>query len=242
MIDKRLGKSKKYASLKSDRSRVLYVLMYAHADCEGKIDGDPEEIKMECCPRLPYSIKEIAFSVTELNDVDLIDLYEVDEKPYIKFKRFDDFQIGIRKDREAKSFIPESLQTNSGVTPSLYLRLNLRVKEVKEVKEIKEVKKENIYSDKFQQFWNIYPKKKEKIDANKAWRQLTKSQQEECIIASNNYAIECQQEGKEQRHIKLPKTFLNKESERWKDYLKEPEQLDGWAKRETERLKKGEDK
>lgn len=140
MINRRLCKSKKFARLKSDRSRVLYVLMYTHTDCEGRINGDPEEIKTDCCPYLRYSKQKIAESVIDLADVELIKLYEVDYKPYIEFVDFDVNQPGLRKDREAPSTMPspELVGSKSGATPALYLSLKLRlIKEV--IKEEKEI-------------------------------------------------------------------------------------------------------
>lgn len=129
MIDKRISKSKKLAALKSDRSRVLYLMIYPHLDCEGRITGDPEEIKEDCVPKLRYSFRKIAESIVELHNVGLLTLYEdKDENPYIEFTKFELFQHGMRKDREAPSEIPspQDIRTNSGVTPALYLRLSLR--------------------------------------------------------------------------------------------------------------------
>lgn len=130
IIDKRISKSKKFAELKSDRSRVLYLMIYPHLDVDGKFTGDPEEIKEDCCPKLKYSIQKIAESIIELADVGLLDLYEVDGEPFIQYEKFNHFQIGIRKDREAPSCCPdnEEVRTNSGSTPALYLRLRLSLR------------------------------------------------------------------------------------------------------------------
>ena len=153
MIDKRISKSKKIAALKSDRSRVLYFMIYPHLDCEGRITGDPEEIKEDCCPKLNYSVKKIAESIIELANVGLLTLFEDEnEVPYIEFTKYESFQI-IRKDREAPSPIPSPQETpaNSGRTPALYLRLSLSLR--------KEGKKEEIYFDfKERKFFNIKDK------------------------------------------------------------------------------------
>lgn len=130
MINQRLGKSKKYSKLKSDRSRVLYVLMYTHADQEGKFTGDPEDVKIECCPYLKYSPQKIAESIVDLHNVDLLNLYEVDDRCWVQFVDFEDNQPGLRKDREAPSVIPDppnpdKLRSKSGATPALYLSLSL---------------------------------------------------------------------------------------------------------------------
>ena len=126
IIDKRIGKSKKFAAMKNERSRVLYLMIYPHLDVDGKFTGDPEEIKEDCCPKLRYSLSKIAESIIEMANVGLLTLYEVDGEPFIKYEKFDYFQIGIRKDREAPSLcpIPDELQVKSGVVPALYLRLN----------------------------------------------------------------------------------------------------------------------
>ena len=153
MIDRRLGKSKKYAALKSDRSRVLYPLIYAYTDREGRFSGDPEEIKIECCPYLKYSIKKIAESIIDLDNVDLLILYEDSKtkKPVIYFTGFEEFQK-IRKEKEAASIYsrPPSLgQDNYGTTPGLYLSLSL-------MKGMKEEKEEQIYfSFEERKFFNI---------------------------------------------------------------------------------------
>ena len=151
MIDKRISKSKKLACLKSDRSRVLYFMIYPHLDCDGRITGDPEEIREDCCPKLKYSFRKVAESIIDLANVGLLILYEDEnERPLIEYTNFDCFQHGIRKDREAPSLIPspQDVRTNSGVTPALYLRLNLSLK--------KEKRKEEIYFDfKERKYFNI---------------------------------------------------------------------------------------
>ncbi len=132
MIDKRISKSKKLAALKHDRSRVLYFIIYPHLDVEGKFTGDPEEIKEDCCPKLRYSIRRIAESIIELANEELLILYELNKRPYIKYTKFEDFQTGIRKDKEAPSRIPDPVRTKDGPTPSLYLSLSLKLRKVKE--------------------------------------------------------------------------------------------------------------
>ena len=132
MIDKRIAKSKKLAALKHDRSRVLYFMILPHLDVEGKFTGDPEEIKEDCCPKLKYSVMKIAESIIELADAELLKLYEVDYRPFIKYIKFDDFQIGIRKDKEAPSRIPNPGRTKDEPTPSLYLSLRLSLRKLKE--------------------------------------------------------------------------------------------------------------
>ena len=83
-----------------------------------------------------------------------MDLYENEEEsPFIEFTKFEPFQIGMRKEREAPSSIPspQDVRTNSGLTPALYLRLSLSLR--------KEGKKEEVYFDfKERKFFNIKDK------------------------------------------------------------------------------------
>lgn len=159
MIDKRISKSKKLTALRFDRSRVLYFMILPHLDCEGRYSADPEEIKDDCCPKLSYSIKQIAESIIDLDLTRLLILYEDEnERPFIEYTKYDDFQI-IRKDREAPSRIPspQEFPEHSGRTPALYLSLSLR----------KEGKKEetSIYFDFIERrFFNI------KIEDMASWR------------------------------------------------------------------------
>ena len=138
MINKRLGKSKKFAQLKHDRSRIIYVLMYINADCEGRFLGDPEDVKIECCPYLRYSPRMIEESILDLHEVELLDLYDIDGIPYIQFRNFEENQVGMRKEREADSEIPEmisdSIRTRSGglrTRSALSLKIKRSLKEVK---------------------------------------------------------------------------------------------------------------
>lgn len=114
LINKRIAKSDKIASLSKDRHRVIYFMLYPHLDCEGRYSADPRDIKEDCCPRLGYSLKEIAESLRALHEVGLIILYEVDNKEYLEVSRFDDFQVGLHKEREARSEVP----ANPGATPA----------------------------------------------------------------------------------------------------------------------------
>ena len=65
--------------------------------------------------------------------------------------------------------------------------------------------------DRFSQFWNVYPKKKSKGDAERAWqRALKKTEAEKIIAAVRVFARQC--EDKDPQFIKHPATWLNSES------------------------------
>ena len=143
-IDKRISKSKKIADLKHDAARVLYLMIYPHTDCEGRFSGDPDDIKDDCVPKLKYSTQRIAELLYELQRIGLILWYEVDKKVYLEVIQFEEFQIGLRKEKEAPSIIPSPSSvgvtpSSSRVTPPLSIKIKYKLREVKEEKEVKEV-------------------------------------------------------------------------------------------------------
>ncbi len=124
MIRKRISQSKKLALCKNDSSRLLYFMMYPHADVEGRLEADTRLIKGQIIPLLGWSLKKIKSCLEDLNNVGLIVLYAIKDNDYLEFTRFGDFQV-LRKEREARSHIPpipkstlEDYGSNAGIIPS----------------------------------------------------------------------------------------------------------------------------
>lgn len=90
--------------------------------------------------------------------------------------------------------------------------------------ECKNVKNEinNIYSVHFDAFWKVYPRKKEKAKAYKAYCARVKDgfSDEELLKAATAYAEECSSRNTDERYIKLGATFLSANTP-FEDYLKE---------------------
>jgi hypothetical protein len=82
-------------------------MVYPHLDREGRISFDDlEDMKIEIIPRFgDWNLKKLAQSLNELNDIKLIILYPNDSKMAMEFTRFEEFQVGLRRDREAESKI-----------------------------------------------------------------------------------------------------------------------------------------
>jgi len=85
----------------------------------------------------------------------------------------------------------------------------------------KELNKQSVseYTDEFEKFWTIYPRKYGKKESFKTFQKVIKQGEkaEVLITAANHYALSCKQLKTEERYIKHAKTFLN--DERYKDYL-----------------------
>ena len=126
MIDKRISMSKKLGKV-HDKARVLYFMIYPHLDREGRIKfEDVEDLKDEVIPKFKdWAFKKIAEALNELADVELIVLYPNGKDIAMQFTRFEDFQSGLRKDREAESIVPEHPESSGvyRITPALSLSI-----------------------------------------------------------------------------------------------------------------------
>jgi len=155
MIDKRISMSKKLGNI-SDRSKVVYFMLYPHLDREGRISFDDlEDLKVEIIPYFKnWNLQKIRITLNELANIELITLYPDKKKIAIEFIRFKDFQLGMRKDREAPSKVKNP--PNSGVYriyPALRLKLSIRNEGKKKEETTK--KKEITFSSEKRKFLNI---------------------------------------------------------------------------------------
>ena len=69
--------------------------------------------------------------------------------------------------------------------------------------------------DNFDEFWSIYPRKKEKKRARVSFNRLPKKTQSECIEGVKDYIKQIEVQGTEPQFIKHPSTFIN--GENWED-------------------------
>lgn len=76
------------------------------------------------------------------------------------------------------------------------------------------------YSEEFERFWSVYPRKVDKGNAYKKFLARTKEgwSGEEIVEAAQKYSAECKRLHTEQQYIKHPKTFLS-DALPFKDYL-----------------------
>jgi hypothetical protein len=77
------------------------------ADREGRTYGDPALVKAMVFPRQDHSIEQVESWLVELNQSALIVRYVAAGDRYIWFPGFEKNQLGMRKDREPESEIPE---------------------------------------------------------------------------------------------------------------------------------------
>jgi len=215
MIKKRISKSLKFAHLKNDKTRTLYLLLLPHTDVDGRLEANSSIVKGEVCPYIStLTIKNIPSCLKELHESGLICLYEFGGEKFLQVQRFHDFNK-VSATKEATSRIPpptpEQLQSYSGVTPA----------EVKLSKVKLSISKENGVCD-FENFWKEYPKKKSKGQAESTWNKL-KKQGTLPELAILHDAIAAAKAGQDWlrdngQYIPYPSTWLNAKG--WEDEVK----------------------
>lgn len=111
MISKSLSASAKFASLTdvagelAEFCQVLYPLIVSHADDFGRLQGDAFTVKHVCFPTSPRTRDQFSQGLTFLQDVSLIQWYQVDAKQYIQVLQFEAHQQGLHK--RTGSIFPE---------------------------------------------------------------------------------------------------------------------------------------
>ena len=87
----------------------------------------------------------------------------------------------------------------------------------------------NAYSERFEEFWSVYPRKQGKGNAYKCYNARLKDgwSPAEIMEATQNYANETERQHTEQRYIKLASTFLSSATP-FTDYIRKQDK--GWEK------------
>jgi len=121
MIRRDISNSKKIASL-SAKALALFLLLIAHLDSYGKMNGDPRYIKAEVVPLIPwFTEKTIRKCLEEINTHTNLKWFEYEGRLYLHSLSWEEHQ-DIRKDRIGKDLLPSYpgvLQDYSRSTPGL---------------------------------------------------------------------------------------------------------------------------
>jgi len=99
-----LGSSHKFARIDDDSHRLMFVLMVANTDVEGRLDADPRILNGRVFTLMEWSVEEVEAGLQALAEADLIHWYEIDGRPYAEVVKFHEHNK-VRKDREQASHI-----------------------------------------------------------------------------------------------------------------------------------------
>lgn len=215
MLQNRISKSQKMASLSSDTVRLLYTWMLSHLDINGSFYADPIMVNNLVFTRLGHSVKIITSALDELEEKNLIVRYQINGDVYLNYPDFNDKQPKLHPEREGEPDIPkltqESLMINSCVTQT-----QIKLKESK-VKENNTRHSSSCSELLFQKFWEAYPKKVNRKEALSRWIKAKLPDIEIILTAIENQKATDQWQRENGKYIPHPSTWINKE--RWNDNL-----------------------
>ena len=139
---------------------------------------------------------------------------EITSKPHRKFTVFSIVNYSLYQSDNSQ----DNTKNNNQVTASQQGDNKM----ITTIEEREERKKErnNKYTCAFEEFWQAYPRKKDKGNAFKKFNARLNNgfSEEELIGAAKNYAAECQKNQTEEKYIKHPATFLS-DSLPFQEYL-----------------------
>jgi len=214
MLQNRVSKSNKLASLSSDTARLLYTWMLSHLDVNGNFYADPVMVNNIVFCRLGHSVKVVSGCLDELEAVGLIVRYKIDDEIYLNYPDFQEKQPKLNAYKEGKPDIPiltqESRITNACVTPAQEKRREVKRREVKTTK--REEPKPG-----FEDFWIKYPRKVNRTEAIQAWNKANIPSMEFILNAIDRQKQSEQWNADGGKYIPYPSSWLNKE--RWHDEL-----------------------
>lgn len=215
MLQNRVSKSNKLASLSSDTVRLLYTWMLSHLDVNGNFYADPIMVNNIVFTRLGHSVKTVGAALDELAATGLIVRYKIDGETYINYPDFQEKQPKLNPYKEGtpdiKIMTEESRLNDASVTPTQYKRSKEKRREENKI-ETRQAPK-----DGFEDFWKEYPKRINKAEAIQAWNKAEIPSIQFILDAIKKQKQSDQWNTDNGKYIPYPSSWLNKE--RWNDEL-----------------------
>jgi len=248
LISKSLGSSRKFHEVLTvggkvgEFCQVLFPLIVANTDDFGRMAGDAFTVKNVVLPSSRRPEADFDRALNALHTVGLITRYRgPDDEIYLSVNKFDQHQPNLHK--RLRSHFPEP-PGDSGRFPEVPSEF----KGTEQNPELKGTQNraphDSAPASAFDQFWAVYPKKKAKDDARKAWAKRQPSAELVAVILA---AIERQKQHPDWlkeggRYIPFPATWLNRgqwtdgADEEPRSLLSETAQYNLAASEEAERL------
>jgi len=219
MLQNRISKSQKLASLSNDTVRLLYTWLLSHLDINGNFYADPVMVNNLVFTRLGHSVKTISNSLDEMAEKGLIVRYKINGEVYLNYPDFNEKQPALNPARETTPEIPnitqESILHDASVTPA---QIKISKDNIYNVKNsVKKKEHDANLEQSFTEFWNAYPRKVNKKEAKQKW---FKAKLPNLSIILKALAIQKQSESWQKdggKYIPHPTTWLNQE--RWNDEI-----------------------
>lgn len=187
----------------SPLNRLLFIGLWCMADCAGRMEDRPKRIKVEI---LPYDEADVDAILSELQEAQMLNRYEVDGERFIEIPSFLRHQRITGKEADIDSRFPSASRKktgkhrgNNGATPGI-------TGDGRET--------EGKGDGGFLQFWSAYPKKKAKDQASKAFAKAD-APLETLMLAVMRHRDSADWRKDGGKYIPYPATWLN--GRRWED-------------------------
>jgi hypothetical protein len=207
-------------------ARILYQGLWCFADKAGRLEDRPKYIKAEIFPYDNINIEKYlnllcAPNIQDRPDKVFIRRYSVNGRNYIDIPEFLKHQSPHHTEKE--SLLPEYNGELTVIEP--LIKGNKRDAHISYPLSESESKSKSLST--FEQFWNAYPKKKSKGQAEKAFLKINPDEQFlAMMIAKIEQAKKSEDWIKEKgKYIPYPATWLN--GKRWEDEETEQHPLAG---------------
>jgi len=106
-LNKEICIDRKVNELSCYESMLAFTWIIPHLDCNGLTYGDPAVVRSMVFPRRnDITLEQMESYINEWQEKGLINIYTKGDEKYIWFPNFAKHQIGLKKEREAKSGIP----------------------------------------------------------------------------------------------------------------------------------------
>jgi hypothetical protein len=190
-------------------ARLLFAGLWCMADRSGRIEYRPKRIKAEI---LPYDNCNCEKLLTQLGQKGFITIYSVEKEIFIQINKFTTHQNCHIKEAESTIPAPDSHGANIILAGPLTDSL-LPLTDSPILNPSLPHSGANAGANgkgRFEKFWNVYPKKKSKGDAEKAFRAINPDEQlVETIVSTIERAKKSEDWTKEQgKFIPYPATWL----------------------------------
>lgn len=200
----------------SPLARLLFAGLWCLADREGRLEYRPKKIKAEI---LPYDDCNVAELIEQLKLKGFVVVYQHEEQIYLEIPAFTRHQNCHIKEPESTIPAPCENSTCTVVARPLTESLLPHTEPLLPSPVPKRARKKSVSLGRFQDFWDVYPKKRNRGDAESAWTKINPDDElvEKMIQAVNRFKQSEDWKKEEGQFIPYPATWLNRKG--WEDSL-----------------------
>lgn len=196
----------------------FFYRLLVNCDDYGRMDARPAVLKARLFPlKERIALKDIRDALGKLADIGCVRLYECDGKPYLYLPAWEVHQ-SIRAKR-SKYPAPEdgTTCTHMQADEITCMQMNADAPVIQSNPNPNPNPNPKARAELFARFWDAYPKKKAKQEAQKAWDKLKPGEELAEMIIAAVYRLAATQDWTKEggRYIPYPATFLN--GRRWED-------------------------